>query len=828
MTDVLQKTPTNGKYILSDAQEIALAKLRTMRSSVIALQTGLGKTILSLHFATELLEKDKGSKILFFIPKSARAAYEKELTTKLCVPYLLVNTEHKDIKWVDLENNNIILCEHAYLSKVVDALVKLSNEFSCYMFVDEAHCLQTETSVISKALASVRVAVKGVYLLTASPLMNDIEGLFNLYHFAFPKVFTSWFAFRKRYCITRDKEIRMKGMLGFKKRVIKEIIGYQNMEELNGYLDRLTIKGCLKYNVSYDFLKCPIDEERKPYYKKAAKGVIDITDAQDKKDKKVFGARLHDLQRVVDGYSYGDLQEGNCNKVRLLMSTIKSIMDREESTLVYLEYTEGVDFLQKILKDNAEALGIKKLHLLTGEQKEEVRSNIEKTLGAREVVLMTSAGKQCFGRGTKILMSDGRPKSVEDIQVGDEVMGMDSKPRRVVELHSGIDQLFRVKQRFVKDYVVNSHHIMSVQSMGSTKATYGTNLKDLPLEYFRTYKVPLTAKKVKWELPEIPVPVTPYLVGLWFGCGVLGKAKFRMSKKTIGYVSEIITKYVEENNLNVNHIWEHSNDCIELIGSSPLHDVIELVGSERRIPDNYLYNSLENRKLFFEGFVDGAQPVFSAEGVLDIKNTDPTFLRQMCYLCDSLGLLTWFHKFEIMNKTVFMLRVSGYLNNFIFEVTSQQQENQRNPHKTREEHKGFDFGIHRVKVKKDNVGEYYGFEVSGDPHFLLDNGVVVHNSRNLQRANNIIFFNIPYSTGAILQITGRICRMDSTYDHQNMYILEVENSIDTYKVKLFKDHLSLINNLFGEKCTGTMTCDYVELDRTRMDVLRDKHLWNMK
>ena len=201
-----------------------------------------------------------------------------------------------------------------------------------YFFIDEAHCLQNDKSELSKSLWTVRQKCLGVFCLTGTPLVNSIEGLYNLYHFTFPRVFPSWFAFRDRYCITKEREIymRKKGQAFNpyqQKRIIKEIIGYQNMEELNGIIDRLTVKGAKKYNVEYKFLKTVLDPELTEAYVSAAQGLL-VT-----KDEKDWGARLHDLQRVVDGNPITD-SDGNMvslpdgfisNKFRLMTETVKTV-----------------------------------------------------------------------------------------------------------------------------------------------------------------------------------------------------------------------------------------------------------------------------------------------------------------------------------------------------------------------------------------------------------------------------------------------------------------------------------------------------------------------
>lgn len=50
----------------------------------------------------------------------------------------------------------------------------------------------------------------------------------------------------------------------------------------------------------------------------------------------------------------------------------------------------------------------------------------------------------CFEKGTKVLMADGSDKIIEDITVGEQVMGKDGKPREVVGLPRGKETLYEV------------------------------------------------------------------------------------------------------------------------------------------------------------------------------------------------------------------------------------------------------------------------------------------------------------------------------------------------------------------------------------------------
>lgn len=371
-------------YTLYPAQEKALEKLYTMRSAVISLQTGLGKTMTTLHLAKYLQDKE-AVRTIFCIPKSARAAFEKELRTKLEVTFLMINSDNpltdKDV----LYKYSFIFIEFSVLGNYIVDLVNLVKSKPSYVFIDEAHALCSPKSAQTTYMKMIRDNCIGCFSITATPLCTSIEGLFHLYHFTFPtlKVFQSWVRFRNMYCITQDRTIRMMG----KKRIIKEIVGYKNMEELNTLLDKITIKGAVEYNVDYQFLKTPLDDDRLEQYKLAAKGLL-VTE-----EEKEWGPRLHDLQRVVDGLPQNDEPIKEYNKTRLLISVLKEIMERNEATLIYVEYMETIDYLKNILNNHKEELNFNNIMVLSGVEKEEKRQKIEQELDQRDIVIITKAGR---------------------------------------------------------------------------------------------------------------------------------------------------------------------------------------------------------------------------------------------------------------------------------------------------------------------------------------------------------------------------------------------------------------------------------------------------
>ena len=85
-------------------------------------------------------------------------------------------------------------------------------------------------------------------------------------------------------------------------------------------------------------------------------------------------------------------------------------------------------------------------------------------MGSRRALLVmpTGAGK-CHARGTPILMYDGTIKMVEDVVVGDLLMGPDSQPRAVTSLARGREEMFRVKPTKGDSFGCNRSHILSLK-----------------------------------------------------------------------------------------------------------------------------------------------------------------------------------------------------------------------------------------------------------------------------------------------------------------------------------------------------------------------------
>ena len=84
-----------------------------------------------------------------------------------------------------------------------------------------------------------------------------------------------------------------------------------------------------------------------------------------------------------------------------------------------------------------------------------------KTQGGGLVCVPCGFGK-CLGYNTKILMYSNKIKYVQNVKVGDKLMGDDNKERNVLSICSGKEMLYKIHTPTGDDYIVNESHILTV------------------------------------------------------------------------------------------------------------------------------------------------------------------------------------------------------------------------------------------------------------------------------------------------------------------------------------------------------------------------------
>ena len=164
--------------------------------------------------------------------------------------------------------------------------------------------------------------------------------------------------------------------------------------------------------------------------------------------------------------------------------------------------------------------------------------------------------EECFAPDTKVIMSDYSRKRIEDIKVGDFVMGIDGTPQEVIKTNSGNDNLCLVKQLKGEDYIVTSNHKLYLEH----RPRVG-NQKDkiellTPLDYFQlsdynkrtTYGLKSAGLQFNQSLEDLD----PYFLGAWLGDGDKTKISIIINETADPEIREYVLKYYN-NNLGQDH-----------------------------------------------------------------------------------------------------------------------------------------------------------------------------------------------------------------------------------------------------------------------------------
>lgn len=434
----------------------------------------------------------------------------------------------------------------------------------------------------------------------------------------------------------------------------------------------------------------------------------------------------------------------------------------------------------------------------------------------------------CFAKDTPILLWDGHYKNAQDIKVGDILIGDDGQPRIVQELCSGGDEMFEVSQGKGMSYTVNSKHKLALKFSGEKSIHWSESEQAWKVRWFdreehtikskksrvdslfnkeEAYfnlkafvdsldfeeiieitvddymKLPEPTKKhmmgfkssgVSW--PEKPLPLDPYLFGLWLGDGINDGMSFAINPEADPEIIEAILKWCEENKSELIHDEAYrfrirrrevakgrlaigrgatSADCkgckekkcslcdlpekpyteeVEVVLRHPLKeqlDKYDLPRKSKYIPLDYLTNTREVRLQLLAGLIDTDGYVGNDGKRIQIPQANHNLGKQIEYIARSLGFAV--HT-DLLKKTSIsfpnyanktypdQLRVNISGEHLSEIPTRVARKRCVDSNSTKDELRT------GITVKSVGQGTYYGWSVSGtNRRFLLGDFTVARN-----------------------------------------------------------------------------------------------------
>ena len=388
---------------------------------------------------------------------------------------------------------------------------------------------------------------------------------------------------------------------------------------------------------------------------------------------------------------------------------------------------------------------------------------------------------KCHALDTPILMYDGSIKMVQDIVIGDKVMGDDSSCRNVTSLGRGEDDMYDIVYSNGEKYGVNSEHIMCLKQSGMNniktvktksggvrykvlyfdKNDYKQHskrfcdledatryLNDMNLEHSyieipvktllklpKYISVNLKGYKRGVEFSSKKVPFDPYIIGAWLGDGTSTKSEITNQDATIlNYFRTELKKY----NLNLVHRAEytygisydmHKHDTRN--NKNKFLQVLKdykLIGN-KHIPVDYKTNDRQTRLELLAGIIDTDGSYCDKSKGYDIIQKNKVLADDILFVARSLGFTanmkecekSCMYKGEKRTGTYHRIHLSGdNLSCIPVKCPRKMAKTERVINK--------DSMIMGITVEPRGLGKYYGFELDNNHKYLLGDFTVTHNT----------------------------------------------------------------------------------------------------
>jgi hypothetical protein len=401
----------------------------------------------------------------------------------------------------------------------------------------------------------------------------------------------------------------------------------------------------------------------------------------------------------------------------------------------------------------------------------EKRENIE---GGGMLLSEAGTGK-CHKIDTLILMFDGTIKKVQDILVGDFLMGDDSTPRKVQSLARGQDLMYDIIPVKGEKYTVNQEHILCLkisytpslrkEKQHVSKKEYWTirwfehnkyNTKSFSLDKVneakeflknvnhqdimeiavkdyinlnKSLKHDLKGYKVPVEFDEKPLNFDPYIIGFWLGDGDSNTCCITTQDSTvIKYCKTNLAQYKcylqfhDKMKYRINGNGSGNNNCNIFLSELQEQNLI----NNKHIPDIYKCNSRENRLQLLAGLIDSDGSLDSS-GCYDFIQKSEKLIDDVIYLCRSLGFACYKSKQkkgcwylgEYKEDDYYRISISGNINE-IPVLCPRKKANERKQIK--------DVLKTRIKVEEVGYDNYYGFMIDGNNRYIMGDFTVTHNT----------------------------------------------------------------------------------------------------
>lgn len=197
---ITESLRANKNVSIFDHQILAAQRIKNELggTALLADEVGLGKTIEACIIIKEFLTTGLAKKVLILAPPSLLPQWKDELASKFNLDFI---NQQNDSRFVDVFSHDLLLMSHASASYPEKAKA-LQEIFWDLVIVDEAHSMKN--SATKKHQLVKNLSKRHLLLLSATPIQNNLEELYNMVELLHPGHLGTWKQFEEKYAMGKN------------------------------------------------------------------------------------------------------------------------------------------------------------------------------------------------------------------------------------------------------------------------------------------------------------------------------------------------------------------------------------------------------------------------------------------------------------------------------------------------------------------------------------------------------------------------------------------------------------------------------------------------
>ena len=393
----------------------------------------------------------------------------------------------------------------------------------------------------------------------------------------------------------------------------------------------------------------------------------------------------------------------------------------------------------------------------------------------------------CHAPGTPILMHNGDSIKVENLLVGDRVMGPDSKPRTISKLVQGTSNMYRVTTKAHEPFVVNEFHMLSLQAINTTNIKISSNqenlevwwqekdlynlpvwlhttfpytdsqdfekakkyleekettnsnmirdgdIVDIPLREYLNRKDTMDGRYLLYSkdviFPSASTSLDPYLLGFLLGGDTNTSLQCRnncvIEKLEAFKNNGLLMELEEEHMKKYEIIWDANEESL-----FQHLDRLDLINNTY-IPREFLVNDKQVRMQVLAGLIDRKAVFMQKKNLYYLKNLSPQMEQDVLFPCRSLGLMAYT---KVVKDSRFLYFKPTYQMGIPVLINGKVNNNSSD----------FATGLYEFQIEQLPESVYYGFTVDQDHLYLTEDFLVHHNCGGNGKSKIIELFELAF------------------------------------------------------------------------------------